>query len=344
MGGAEARGTDGGARRRAAILGLSFAVLVGLALPLILDIRAAQHSPESPPWSALAGIFTIILLWVLLSAEALYVRLRRRDAGAGPIYTAKETSASLTVFAIQQVVGGLLLIAALAYLTFLYEVTPIHLPSTINDALASGPWGVIVNTLILFLGVDLLFYLYHRANHRVEILWANHSVHHSSEELNIAVTARNSPFDIAGEFVCYGVMALLGFNPIAILLMRTFIFLFQVPIHTQLVGKGPRWFEFIFNSPSHHRVHHGSNDKYRDRNYGAALIIWDRMFGSFVDEDEVPRYGLVHNIDTHNPLRIEISEWPRLWRKLRNAGTWTERLSSVVKPPGWSPAAARKPN
>lgn len=336
--------TAGGwSSRRGAVLGLSFAVLVGFALPLILNVRAARESAESPPWIAIAGIFTVLLLWLLLLIEALYVRARPRDPDAAPIYTAKETSASLTIFAIQQVVGGLLLIAAVAYLTYLYEITPISIPSALGDALPA-PWGVVLSTVILFVGVDLLFYLYHRASHRVEILWANHSVHHSSEEMNISVTARNSPLDIAGEFVFYGVMALLGFSPIAILLMRTFLFVFQVPIHTQIFGKGPRWYEFVFNSPSHHRVHHGSNDRYLDRNYGAALIIWDRMFGTFVDEAELPRYGLTHNIGTHNPLRIEIAEWPRLWHKLRQSRSWSERLASVVKPPGWSPEPVRDTN
>lgn len=341
MGHVEPRARNGWSARRGAVLGLSFAVMVGLCVPLFLDIRSAQNSEEHPPWLAIAGIFTVALLWVLLLAEALYYFLRRRGAGIGPIYSAKETSASLTVFAIQQLVGGLLLVAALAYLGFLYTVTPISLPSWIDGVLPAQPWGVIVSTLILFIGIDFLFYVYHRANHRVEILWANHSVHHSSEEMNISVTARNSPFDIAGEFVCYGVMALLGFNPIAIVLMRTFIFLFQVPIHTQLVGRGPRWYEFVFNSPSHHRVHHGSQAQYLDRNYGAALIIWDRLFGTFAAEADVPRYGLTHNIGTHNPLRIEVAEWPRLWRKLRASRTWPERVASVVKPPGWSPEPAR---
>lgn len=105
---------DSWSSRSAAVLGLSFAVLVGFIVPLVLDVRAARHSTESPPWVAVAGIFTILLLWALLAAEALYVRLRKPGTGRAPIYTAKETSASLTVFAIQQVIGGLLLIAALA--------------------------------------------------------------------------------------------------------------------------------------------------------------------------------------------------------------------------------------
>lgn len=336
--------SGGGAARRSAFVVLACAVVVGLAVPLILDVRAAQHTTESPPWGAISGIFSVLLLWVLLLGESLLVRVRPPKVGTGPIATAKETSASLTVFGIQQVLDALLLIAAVAYLALLYDVTPVHLPQVIEDAMRSQFWGVVVNTLILFLGVDLLFYLYHRASHRIELLWANHSVHHSSEEMNIAVTARNSPLDVAGEFVGYGVMALLGFSPIAILLMRTFIFVFQVPIHTRLVSKGPRWYEFVFNSPSHHRVHHGAQAQYLDRNYGGALIIWDRMFGTYVDESEAPRFGLTRNIGTHNPLRIEIAEWQRLWHRVRHGRTLSERLACVFMPPGWSPRAAQEVN
>lgn len=195
--------------------------------------------------------------------------------------------------------------------------------------------------LLLFLGDDFSYYWFHRSSHNVRYFWASHVVHHSSQKYNLATALRQTwTGGITGSFVFYLWLPLLGFHPLAIMFMHSISLLYQFWIHTELIHRMPAWFEFIFNTPSHHRVHHSSDTKYLDRNHAGILIIWDRLFGTFTEEEEHPNYGLTKNIRSFNPLYIATHEWlaifSDIWRHPRYAWQY------LFGPPGWSHDGSRK--
>lgn len=195
--------------------------------------------------------------------------------------------------------------------------------------------------LLLFLGDDLSYYWFHRSSHNIRYFWASHVVHHSSQKYNLATALRQTwTGGITGSFVFYLWMPLLGFHPLAIVFMHSVSLLYQFWIHTELIDKLPRWFEFIFNTPSHHRVHHSSDVKYLDRNHAGILIIWDRMFGTFTPEEEQPTYGLTRNIDSYNPLYIATHEWLAIFQDLWKHPKYGWKY--LFGPPGWSHDGSRK--
>lgn len=195
--------------------------------------------------------------------------------------------------------------------------------------------------LLLFLGDDLSYYWYHRTSHNVRYFWASHVVHHSSQKYNLATALRQTwTGGITGSFLFYLWLPLLGFHPLAILFMHSISLLYQFWIHTELIDRMPRWFEFIFNTPSHHRVHHSSDTKYLDRNHAGILIIWDRMFGTFVEEEEHPNYGLTKNIKSFNPLYIATHEWIDIFKDISKNPRYTWQY--LFGPPGWSHDGSRK--
>lgn len=182
---------------------------------------------------------------------------------------------------------------------------------------------------------DFIYYWNHRFMHETRWLWAIHVVHHSSEHYNLSTALRQPVLDVFGMFVPYGALALLGFRPDVIETARGVNLLYQYWIHTETIGKlGP--VEEVFNTASHHRVHHGSNKQYLDRNHGSILILWDRLFGTFEREDEPVRYGLTKNIDTYNPLKIATHEHADILRDVAASETWKDRLSFVFRGPGWA--------
>lgn len=203
-------------------------------------------------------------------------------------------------------------------------------------------WWVI---LIAFLLDDLRYYWYHRIAHRVRWVWAEHVNHHSSQHYNLSTALRQSWTGLfTGMFVLQAPMVLLGFHPAIIIFVFGFNLVWQFWIHTETIGRLWGWFEYIFNTPSHHRVHHATNPRYLDANYAGTLIIWDRMFGTFVPEldEDMPRYGLVHNIGTFNPLRVAFHEYVGIWRDVKQPGlTPGQRLRYMFMPPGWSHDGSR---
>jgi len=184
-------------------------------------------------------------------------------------------------------------------------------------------------------GWDFIYYWNHRMMHEVRGLWAHHVVHHSSERYNLSTALRQPVADVLGVYLPYGLMARVGIRPSLIFQARGLNLLYQYWIHTDAIrsiGKG----EEVLNTPSHHRVHHGSNGKYLDRNHGSILIIWDRLFGTFQREDDTVIYGLTKNIDTYNPLRIAGHEYADIVRDIAHSTTWHDRLSFVLRGPGWA--------
>lgn len=185
------------------------------------------------------------------------------------------------------------------------------------------------------LGWDFIYYWNHRFMHESRFLWAIHVVHHSSERYNLSTALRQPVADAFGTFVPYGALSLLGIRPSVIVSARGLNLLYQYWIHTDVIRRlGP--LEEVLNTPSHHRVHHGSNPTYLDRNHGSILIVWDRLFGTFTREDEPVVYGLTKNIDTFNPLRVATHEHATMLADVHRSTTWRDRLSFVVRGPGWA--------
>ncbi|MGB3412232.1 MAG: sterol desaturase family protein [Microthrixaceae bacterium] len=186
------------------------------------------------------------------------------------------------------------------------------------------------------LGWDFIYYWNHRLQHESRIMWAIHVVHHSSERYNLSTALRQPWAESLGMFVPYGTMSLLGIRPSVIETARQVNLLYQYWIHTDAI-RSIGTLEEVLNTPSHHRVHHGMDQKYLDRNHGSILIIWDRLFGTFQREEETPTYGLTKNITTFNPLRIASHEHWEIIKDVARSDNWRDRLSHVLRGPGWSP-------
>lgn len=202
--------------------------------------------------------------------------------------------------------------------------------------------------LLTFVGVEICFYWMHRASHRVRWFWAAHVVHHSSERMNFSTAMRQNATNIFnGNWVFYLPLAWIGFNPVWIGIAYALSLVYQFFIHTTLVGRLHPAIEWLFNTPSHHRVHHGRNPGYIDRNYGGVLIIWDRLFGTFVDEDALgpPEYGITNPVPSKNLLTLWTHEYRDIFRDMRRKGSLWMRLQHLWRPPEWErPARVARPD
>ncbi len=183
-----------------------------------------------------------------------------------------------------------------------------------------------------FILIDLVFYLYHRMSHRISFLWAIHMSHHSSQEMNFAVSFRQAWFGPVSKIPFFMLLPLIGLDPTIIAVAGALSTLWGIVGHTQMINKlGP--LELILNTPSHHRVHHGANSQYIDKNYGNLLIIWDKMFGTFEPEIEKVKYGLVKNVNTFNPVKITFMAWQDIIKDMRNSENFGEALKYFFGPP-----------
>ncbi|WP_344256413.1 sterol desaturase family protein [Terrabacter carboxydivorans] len=240
-------------------------------------------------------------------------------------YEVRDTVTSLTMGLGSVGIGIFYKALQLLVYAALYAVTPLRLDTSL--------WWVWV---VIFLAEDLAYYWYHRAHHEVRILWASHVVHHSSQRYNFSTALRQTwtPF---GGIPFWAPLALLGVPVWAIFLQQSISLIYQFFLHTERVGKLWRPVEFVMNTPSHHRVHHGMNNAYLDRNYGGILIVWDRLFRSFEPEGDRVVYGLTKQLRTHNPLVVATHEYASIWADVRAASTWRARWGHVLRGPGWQP-------
>lgn len=187
--------------------------------------------------------------------------------------------------------------------------------------------------VLLFFVDDFAYYWFHRISHESRLFWNFHVVHHSSEHFNLSVAVRQSWFSGILHWIFYAPIMLLGFAPWMFLLMHGFNLIYQFWIHTEFIHRFPRMVEFVFNTPSHHRVHHGVNEHYLDRNYAGVLIIWDRLFRSFVPETDPPRYGIIKPIRSHNPLWINLHGWSEMFSAVASQPTLRGRLACIFGSP-----------
>ncbi|KQS03168.1 C-5 sterol desaturase [Sphingomonas sp. Leaf357] len=198
--------------------------------------------------------------------------------------------------------------------------------------------------VLAFVIDDLAYYVFHRMAHRVRWFWASHVIHHSSQHYNLSTALRQTWTGfISLGFLFRLPLALIGFPPPMLVFVAGINLVYQFWIHTETIGKCPRWFEAVMNTPSHHRVHHATNARYLDTNYAGVFIVWDRMFGTFTPEraDDPPRYGIVHNLGSFNLLWAAFHEWIGIAKDVWAAPDWRARLNYMIKPPGWSHDGSR---
>jgi sterol desaturase/sphingolipid hydroxylase (fatty acid hydroxylase superfamily) len=295
---------------------------------------SALLEPLHEPVTLAVPAFVVFLAIEWLAARHL------EDAAIGPDgrsrpapggYERRDARASVSMGAVSiATTAAWKLLALVGYSAIWVYLAPWHLPA---DA-----WYTWV---ILLVGVDLLFYAYHRMAHRIRLIWATHQAHHSSEYFNFA-TALRQKWNNSGEIVMWIPLPLIGIPPWMVFIGFSVNLVYQFFVHTERVDKLPRPIEFVFNTPSHHRVHHGCDPEYLDRNYAGILIVWDRMFGTFRAETHRPTYGLTKPVGTYNIWKLQTHEYAAIGRDWHNARSWRDKLGYVFGPPGWAPSGARQ--
>lgn len=269
--------------------------------------------------------WTLVFAILFISLELLNEALTRRFNGQRFL----ETLSSMFTQVPYYLTEGLVFAGAVYLYFTIYEYIPWQIP-------VNGYSAVLV--LIL---ADLTYYIEHYAIHRIRLFWLAHSVHHSSGVYNTATAFRFSLFDPVVSVLFHLPLVLMGFNPILIFAAEVLVQAYQFWIHNEMIGKlGP--LEWFLNTPSHHRVHHGSDAKYIDKNFGGILIIWDRIFGTFQKEEELPNYGLTTPMTSKNPITVQFYEFPRLYQDLVKADSAAVFFKYLIKPPGWPPPMSHR--
>jgi sterol desaturase/sphingolipid hydroxylase (fatty acid hydroxylase superfamily) len=272
-------------------------------------------------------ILIAIPLFVILVLVELYLTFKLKSKN----YTQLDTFGSITMGVGSMLVGIATKVIVYAAYSFVYQYRLFSFEMTIP-----------VIILLFFLD-DFCYYWFHRLSHSSRFLWASHSIHHSSQKYNLSTALRQTwTGDLTGTFLFWLVLPFIGFSAEWVITMKAISLIYQFWIHTEMIKKMPTWFELFFNTPSHHRVHHAVQAQYLDRNHAGVLIIWDKLFGTFVLENEKPVYGLVTNINTHNPFKIAFIEWKLILKDFKLKIPFTTKLKYFFMPPGWSHDNSRK--
>ena len=266
-------------------------------------------------------ILSIPIYFLLIGIELMIQFFSKKH-----IYRLNDAVTNISCGITQQVTGAFVKVFTVAAFLFVSE----------NWAVFDIPvtWWSIV---LLALGVDLCYYWSHRMSHEINLFWGGHVVHHQSEDYNFSVALRQGSFQGIWTFWFYMPLAFLGFDPTMFLLISALNTVYQFWIHTETIGKLPKPIEFIFNTPSHHRVHHGRDPKYIDKNHAGSLIIWDRLFGTFQEEEERPTYGITTPINTWNPVWANLQHYVGMADQLRETPGIMNKLKVVWYKPGWRP-------
>ena len=278
------------------------------------------------PMDAAMVAAAVPVFFALMAVEWIWSHSRGRST-----YRFSDAVASLGCGIVQQVVA--------VYQVFLV----VGVYALIAEALAGRGWALPLplwaQWVVAFVGVDLAYYLFHRASHRVNILWATHVVHHQSEEYNLSTALRQGFIQGAAAAPFYWPLAVLGVTTPVFVACATINTLYQFWIHTRLIKKLPGPVEALWNTPSHHRVHHGIDPEYIDKNYAGVFIVWDRLFGTFLAEGAVePNYGVVQPLRSFNPLWAQVHYFLELGRVSLRAQRWKDKIWVWFAPPEWGPA------
>ncbi|TVR81177.1 MAG: sterol desaturase family protein [Chitinophagaceae bacterium] len=266
-------------------------------------------------------VLAIPVFFLLIGLELLFGKLKKTSW-----YRFNDAITNISCGIGQQVLGVFLKVAVFIGYVWIFE----HL------RLFTIPVNLFT-IFILFVGVDFFYYWFHRLAHEISILWGSHIVHHQSEEYNLTVALRQGWVQSAFSWVFYIPLAFMGFDPFVFLAVSAFQTLYQFWIHTRAIGKLPKVVEYIFNTPSHHRVHHGINPKYLDKNHGGTLILFDRMFGTFQEEEEEVVYGITSQAKSWNPLWLNFAYWIDLLKLVSKGRNLKDKWQILTKPPGWKP-------
>ena len=266
--------------------------------------------------------YGVPIVLLLIAAEVIYSTVN----GLG-LYKFRDTLAGLGLLIGNFMVGLLTKSSIFLLYIYLYQFKFI----TVNELLPT--WAVWIVTFVM---IDFVYYWYHRFSHRVRFMWAVHMNHHSSEEMNFTVSLRQAWFGPITKVPFFIVMPLIGFDPIITAVAGVASTLWGVIGHTQWIRR-LGVLEYILVTPSSHRVHHGSNECYIDKNYGNLLIVWDRLFGTFAEEIEPVRFGIRENVKTFNPIKITFMFWQQMVSDFKNSKNQKERLLSFFGKPEWKP-------
>ncbi|MBA3459819.1 MAG: sterol desaturase family protein [Deltaproteobacteria bacterium] len=267
-------------------------------------------------------LYSIPAFIALILLELAWARRTRRGIKG---YETKDTFASLAMGIINVVVAGAAKFLSIPFFALLYEYRFVDVVE------ATGPWA----WLILLVLEDHFYYWFHRAHHEVRLLWACHVNHHSSTHYNLSTALRQAVLTPLTGPIFWAPLPLIGFPPWMVLTAQAWSLLYQFWLHTEAIDRlGP--LEELLNTPSHHRVHHGKNVRYLDKNHAGIFIIWDKLFGTFAREEERVVYGLTTDIQTYNPLRIGFHEFAAIGRDVARAPSLGAKLGYMFMPPGWS--------
>lgn len=267
-------------------------------------------------------VLSIPVFFTLIGVELLVARFTHQK-----LYRLPDAISNISCGITSQLSGLFLKIFGIGIYQFLFEEFSLF-------TLDNRAWWY---WLALILLVDFAYYWAHRMSHEVNLFWGGHIVHHQSEEYNLSVALRQSSLQIIWTFAFNLPLAILGFNTLDFVLVAAFNTLYQFWIHTEAISKLPGWIEFIFNTPSHHRVHHGRNPKYIDKNHAGALIIWDRIFGTFQPEEEKPTYGITKPLNSWNAVWANMSHYADMRQDLKQIPRWKEKVKYFFMKPGWLP-------
>ena len=255
------------------------------------------------------------VLILMAGVEWYYSSSRNKNT-----YHTKDTLAAVVIGFVNLGISALLKITTFGLIVYFYNLIPWSLPSSL--------WTF----LLCLIWLDFWRYVSHLVSHKSRIWWATHVTHHSSEKYNLSVSFRLGWTQYI-KIIFFIPVILAGFHPIEILISHQIAVLYQFWIHTEYIKKLPTFFEYIFVTPSHHRVHHGSNDKYLDKNFGSTLIIWDRIFGTFQEEEEKVKYGLTQPVNSYNPIFLCFHEWISIIVDLRKAKSFNNALVIIFGRP-----------
>src|SRR5688572_28268630 len=264
---------------------------------------------------------SIPIFFVLIGIELVVERITNKK-----LYRLPDAIANLSCGITSQLSGLFLKVFAIGVYQLVHE----------NFNLVTWENKTWVYWVALFLLADLAYYWAHRMSHEINLFWGGHVVHHQSEDYNLSVALRQSSLQVIWTFAFSLPLAFFGFETFDFAVMSAYITLYQFWIHTESINR-MGWFEYVFNTPSHHRVHHGRNTKYIDKNHAGTLIIWDRMFGTFQAEEERPTYGITKPLNSWNAVFANVSHYVEMCKDLKRIPSWSDKIKYLFKKPGWLP-------
>ena len=265
-------------------------------------------------------VLSIPVYFLLIGIELLIQQSTRKQ-----IYRLNDAVTNISCGITQQITGVFLKVLSVGVYFLIYEHLRLF---TIPDT--------IISWILLLFAVDLCYYWAHRMSHEINLFWGGHVVHHQSEDYNLSVALRQGTFQVVWTFMFYLPLALIGFNPVTFVLVSAIVTVYQFWIHTETIGR-LGFLEKFMNTPSHHRVHHGRDPKYIDKNHAGMFIIWDKLFGTFQEEEEKPTYGITKPVQSWNPVWVNIEHYNTMWLELQKIKGFKNKLKYILFKPGWLP-------